>query len=360
MARRRRPEALSLAFLDVMSCGFGAVVLIFLIIEHSVTDAAQALDRDLLSEIRLLDYELDAGRPNLARLEQRLEALRRRVGDARRQRLAIVSDIERRRAELDDLKARTIAQEESVEALKTDVETRRREVERLRAIEEEHAGQAPILIEGEGDRQYLTGLYVGGSRILIALDASASMLDATLVNVIRRRNMPVERQLQAPKWRRAVRTVEWLAAQLPIDSAFQILLFNTEARSALGSPAWHDTTDAEALAAAMERIAATAPVGGTSLTNLFAAVAAMTPPPDNLFLIVDGLPTQGAAPPRAATVTGRQRMEHFEDASERVPPALPVNVIMFPLEGDPSAAAAYWSLAQNTGGAYLSPSEDWP
>ena len=33
---------------------------------------------------------------------------------------------------------------------------------------------------------------------------------------------------------------------------------------------------------------------------------------------------------------------------------------MFPMEGDPLAPAAYWSLAQNTGGVYMSPSEDWP
>ena len=360
MARRRRLDAFSLAFLDVMSCGFGAVVLIFLIIEHSVSDSVQALDRDLLSEIRLLDYELDAGRPNLVDLEQRLEALRRRVGEARRQRLAAVADIERRKDALQDLEAEAIARQESVEALKADVETRQREVERLRAIKEENAGRAPIFVAGEGDRQYLTGLFVGGTHILIALDASASMLDATLVNVIRRRNMSTERQLQAPKWQRAVRTVEWLAAQLPIDSVFQIFLFNTEAKSALGSPQWRDTTDADALADAIERIAATAPNGGTSLENLFVAVSEMNPPPDNLFLIVDSLPTQGANAPRAATVTGRQRMAHFEDAARRVPSDLPVNVIMFPMEGDPSASAAYWSLAQNTGGAYLAPSKDWP
>ena len=360
MARRRRFDVFSLSFLDVMSCGFGAVVLIFLIIEHSTSDAAETLDRHLLAEMRLLDYEVETGRPNLVDLQERLEALRRRLEDTARQRLATTADAERKREELEELEALTIAELESVAALQTDVQTRQDEVERLRAIEEENAGQAPIFIEGEGDRQYLTGLFVGGSRILIALDASASMLDSTIVNVIRRRNMPLERRLQAPKWQRAVRTVEWLAAQLPVDAAFQIFLFNTEATSALPSSEWHDATDADALADAIERIAGTAPAGGTSLANLCAAIAAMTPPPDNVFLVVDSLPTQGASSPRAATVSGRQRMAHFEDAVRRLPPEVPVNVIMFPLEGDPSASAAYWSLAQNTGGAYLSPSADWP
>ena len=360
MARRRRFDVFPLSFLDVMSCGFGAVVLLFLIIEHSTGDAAQALDRDLLAEMRLLDYEVETGRPDLADLQERLEALRRRIETAHRQRLSAVERIERQREELNDLEALTIAQRENVAALQTDVDTRASEVERLPAVEQENAGQAPILIEGDGDRQYLTGLFVGGSRILIALDASASMLDGTIVNVVRRRNMPLERQLQAPKWRRAARTVEWLAAQMPIDSAFQIFLFNAEARSALPSGAWHSTADADVLADAIERIAATAPAGGTSLENLCIAIAAMNPLPDNIFLIVDSLPTQGASSPRSATVSGRERMAHFEDAVKRLPPQVPVNVIMFPLEGDPSASAAYWSLAQNTGGAYLSPAADWP
>ena len=63
MARKRRFNAFSLSFLDVMSCGFGAVVLIFLIIEHSTDEDVRAVSRDLLAEIRLLDYEIDTGRP---------------------------------------------------------------------------------------------------------------------------------------------------------------------------------------------------------------------------------------------------------------------------------------------------------
>ncbi len=360
MARKRRLEAFSLSFLDVMSCGFGAVVLIFLIIEHSTDDDVRAVSRDLLAEIRLLDYEIETGRPNLTELQQRIEELKRQIADARRARASTIEDAERKRDELDALEAATIAQRESVEELKADVETREEEVERLRAVEEENAGRSAIFVEGEGDRQYLTGLFVGGSHVLIAVDASASMLDNTIVNVIRRRNMPVERQLQSPKWRRAVRTVEWLAAQVPIDSQFQIFRFNTAVESALPSDAWYATTDADAMAEAIEALADKPPGDGTSIENLFVAIGRMNPPPDNVFLIIDSLPTQGAGAPRRATVTGRQRMSHYGDALKVLPANVPFNVIMFPMEGDPLGPAAYWSLAQNTGGVYMSPSEDWP
>ena len=55
---------------------------------------------------------------------------------------------------------------------------------------------------------------IGGRNIVIAVDTSASMLDNTVVNIIRRRNMSDEQKRVAPKWQRAIRTVEWLSAQL--------------------------------------------------------------------------------------------------------------------------------------------------
>ena len=45
---------------------------------------------------------------------------------------------------------------------------------------------------GDGDRQYLTGLKVGGKRILLLVDASASMLADDIVNAVRRRHFPPE------------------------------------------------------------------------------------------------------------------------------------------------------------------------
>ncbi len=41
-------------------------------------------------------------------------------------------------------------------------------------------------------------------------------------------------------------------------------------------------------------------------------------------------------------------------------PGVPVNVILFPMEGDPMAASSYWKLAMRSGGSFLSPPEDWP
>ena len=359
-SKRRTTNVFSLAFLDVMSCGFGATVLVFLIINHSIDDEIKELNRDLLSELRLLDYEITTGAPNLTELQEQLEGFRLRIAEAKRLRASTVEDAERRREELADIEALTIAQRKSLEQLVSDIETREDDIERLKAIEDREAGRANIEIEGEGYRQYLTGLFVGGKRILIAVDASGSMLDNTLVNVIRRRNMPVSRQLQSPKWQRAVRTVEWLAAQIPLQSEYQIFSFNTTATTVLPSDGWHAAIIPGVMADAVEALGQTPPAGGTSLENLFSAIASMEPLPDNVFLIIDSLPTQGRTPPRSPTVSGRERMQHYVAAMRNLPRNIPVNVIMFPMEGDPLASGAYWSLAQQTGGVYMAPSEDWP
>jgi hypothetical protein len=102
------------------------------------------------------------------------------------------------------------------------------------------------------------------------------------------------------------------------------------------------------------------PLGGTSLENAFAAAAALSPLPDNIILLTDGLPTQGKQPPREKFVSGRQRIKFFERAIKKLPTGVPVNTILFPMEGDPRAAVLYWRLALNTRGSLFTPTTDWP
>ena len=59
MARKKREfTTFNLSFLDIMSCGFGAVILVFLIIDHSIEVQSQDLNQDLLSEANLLDEDI--------------------------------------------------------------------------------------------------------------------------------------------------------------------------------------------------------------------------------------------------------------------------------------------------------------
>ncbi len=50
----------------------------------------------------------------------------------------------------------------------------------------------------------------------------------------------------------------------------------------------------------------------------------------------------------------------FERAIEERRPGVPINVILFPMEGDPMAAVLFWKLAIDTRGSFLTPTSDWP
>jgi len=362
MAKRRETNIFSLSFLDVMSCGFGAVVLIFLIINHATEQEVKVINQDLLAEIRLLDYQVQNGERDLFELREELEALLRRVSESDQKLIDTETSIEDGEEDLARLSATSMASIASLEELKSDVETREEELERLRALEAINDGSSIRTITGEGDRQYLTGMKIGGKNILIALDSSASMLDDSIVNVLRRRNMSTERKRMAPKWQRAVRTVEWITAQMPLDASFQIYAFNEEVTSLLeqGVGSWVELGEGRELDEALTKLAENVPEKGTSLIKLVDRINELSPPPDNVYLIIDSLPTQGNRAPRKTTVSGRERLEHFRDAVNRMPAQVPINVIMFPMEGDPLASAAYWNLARTSGGSFMSPSRDWP
>jgi hypothetical protein len=102
------------------------------------------------------------------------------------------------------------------------------------------------------------------------------------------------------------------------------------------------------------------PEKGTSLLNAFKAIGEMKPSPDNIFLLSDSLPTYGSSKPRQARVSSRKRLRLFNEAIRRLPARVPVNIILYPMEGDPLAADAYWRLAKKTKGAFLCPSRNWP
>lgn len=361
-ARRRNLNPISLAFLDVMFCGFGAVILIFLILDHNSSITTSEQNPDLAAEVNLLREEVRDGELGLVALRNTFSDVSFEVVTAEGLARQIQEQLQTFLQELAALENSSVASEESIEQLRADVQSLEEELLRLQASAFEQEGNSARQFLGDGNRQYLSGLFLGGQRILILVDSSASMLDSTLVNIIRTRNMSDERKKQAPKWQRVVKTVDWISTQLPITSRYQIWKYNEGLESVSGGPldSWQEVADRDGLNAAIEDVKAIVPGNGTNMEQVFRAVANMSTKPDNIFLITDGLPTLSDRGSNDALVTPAQRIELFEDALEELPQGIPVNVVLLPLEGDPSAAAAYWQLAQYTSGSFISPSKDWP
>jgi hypothetical protein len=364
MARKRRPfEVFSMSFLDCMSCGFGAVILFFMIINAQVRETTEN-PSDLMAETRQIEIEILDGRKDLVLAKNTVEDLTSEKDSAEGMIAQIIALIEELRAELAQYDSETLAEIERIEKLQTDIKTLEEEVKRLLAMAEETESEGNRLREfkGEGDRQYLTGLKLGGERTLILVDRSASMLDDTIVNIIRRRNMPIDEKLRAVKWRQVVASVDWLTAQFLPGSEFQMYMFNNEVEPIIkGSEGvWLKADDATQLDEAMRVLRRTAPEGGTNMKAAMNVVLSMTPPPDNIILLVDGLPTMDGPTSKSKTVSGAERRRLFSNALRELPSNIPVNIFLYPLEGDFEAPFLYWLLAYRSGGSLISVSKDWP
>jgi hypothetical protein len=351
MAKKRRNIAFSLSFLDIMACGFGAVTLLFLILRHNANEIPIP-DERLSSEISLLQQDIQQAEQDQVKALNSLE------------------DIELRLVKTQGLSKRVITKiaekEKSIQEDPNNIDILRRKVKQLEEetaqIEDIEFGDKVREFVGDGNRQYLTGLTLGGERVLILIDGSASMLADTVVNALRRRNMDDVQKQKSAKWQWSLRTLEWLLAQLPPSSRFQVYVFNNQAQAMLAGTEgeWLDASDSLALERVMESTDAFVPSEGTSLSKAIDVIAEFDSKPDNLFILTDGLPTMGNTPPKKYMVTGSQRRQHFETAIAKLPRGIPVNTILFPMEGDPEAAALFWQLALDTKGAFIAPSRDWP
>lgn len=361
--KQRTFDPVSMSFLDVISCGFGAVVLIFLVLDHTPTNQSGDSTPGLAAEVNMLNEEINEGEENLVRIRNTISDVDFQMVEAQGLASSIQEQINNFMEELARMESSSVAEEESVAKLRSDIESLEEQLKQLKAEEEEQlTGNNIRKYIGEGNRQYLTGMIMGGNRILILVDVSGSMLDNTIVNIIRRRNMPDAERLASKKWVQVRRTVDWLTTQLPVPSQYQIYVFNNATRALVPGTEgqWLEVADEPQLTGAIESLGRTVPAEGTNLEQLFVAIKQMSPLPDNIYLITDGLPTLGSRGSNQGTISGRDREELFERALRELPEGIPVNVIMAPLEGDPMAPSLYWQLAVHTGGSFLSPSADWP
>jgi len=361
--RRREFTVFSMSFLDAITAGFGCVVLLFMLVsQNTLIEHRTAVD-DLGAEAKRWELRVETGQKNLVELRERLEEQLRRWTALLARRQEIVGDIQVTQETLATLTQDSAERQAAIERLRKDLAALQKESEQIPvAGRPDEEGTRLRSFEGEGSRQYLTGLRMGGRHVVILVDTSTSMLDRTIVNILRRRNMTPEQQRRAPKWQQAVNTVDWLTTQIEPGTQVQIIGFAEKATWLIPGTQgqWVTVNDGTELNAPVEALRASHPQGPTSLSVAFDALKELNPLPDNVYLLTDGLPTMGEIVPTRGGVTAKDRADHFTRAVRTLPIGMPVNTILFAMEGDPQAAPAYWLLAIRTNGSMMAPSEDWP
>jgi len=362
--KNRRLSVFSLSFLDCICCGLGAVILLFVIVNAKSAAYRDEVTSDLRGEVSRMEREVLDGKKDLIEarntLEKILEELVRTEGLSRR----IIELIRDKKVELAYFENETLASKAHINKLKADLKSLEADVRRLEAGSkaDDEYGSKLRPFPGVGDRQYLTDLKMGGDRIFMLVDASASMLADTIVQIIRRRHLKDVDKLKSEKWQQAVATVDWLVTHLPLTSRFQVYTFNESSSPLIEGTrgTWLDAGNVDRLNETVDRLRKVIPQKGTSLVNAVNALSEMKPLPDNIFLLTDSLPTMGARKPLSKRVSGKKRLKLFKEAVRKLPGGVPVNVIMYPMEGDPLAASLFWRLAAETNGSFFCPSRDWP
>lgn len=360
---RREINVFSISFLDCICCGFGAIVLLFVLINARARAERTEKTEDLSAVVQQLQAELLEGRKDLIVARNTLQTTESERVETKGAADRIEKTLAERREELAQFENTTISRTQHVNRLKADIRALEEDYKRLKAAAAEgEQGTRVKEVKGDGDRQYLTGVRVGGERILLLVDASASMLGEKLVDIIIRRNLPPERRRASPKWQKVVSTVDWVTSQFPSGSQFQIYTFHETAQALVDGTdgTWLECGDPEVLRKSMEALRQVVPDKGTSLHAAFDVLPRLKPRPDNVFLITDGLPTMPERKPGVGRVSAAARLRFFNDAIRSLPRDVPVNTILMVMEGDPMAAGAFWRLATMTQGSFFSPSVDWP
>jgi outer membrane murein-binding lipoprotein Lpp len=351
--RRRRSEGFNLAFLDIMSCGLGAMVLVFILVKYDVSDS-NAEANNLVAEVRLLESQQ-------VRLQQTLDQLRN------------TSQTETEK--IKKLKEKIAQIKQGLSKKESNLKNKKGELTALKnSIATRPIAHKDDLIEDDrgGEENYLIGLKVEGRRIVVLIDSSASMTDEKLLNIIRRKNSSTQNKKQGPKWLRTKKIVRWLLARTPKVSQLSVLAFNDSIHS-LGKSKWVTVNTDGILKDFYEKLDSIVPTGATNLHKGLQAVSRLNA--TDLYIITDGLPTTGESNyahlnpfsgcssllGNSKSISGECRVKLFRQTVKDASLAdVKVNIILLPIEGDPSAVNEYWSWAASTGGLVISPAVTWP
>jgi hypothetical protein len=362
--RRRRVEVFSLSFLDCICCGFGAVVLFYTIVAGQAGVKRIRSNDVLQAEVNKLEEEVLVGTRNLVVLRNALEKTQTDATQASARNTALLDEVSATREEALRVGATSMAQREHINQLKADLKQLEEGNKRLQAAAAipAPAGERVRAFRGTGNRQYITGIHLKGKRVLVLIDRSASMMDDELDKILKLRNQSPALRRATAKWRQTLDVADWITTQFPPGSKFQMYGFNTAPTVLVPESAgkWLDPADPKLLNKAVDTLRGMVPEGGTSLINAYEVIRTLSPRPDQVVLVTDGLPTQGKDRPSRKFVNVAQRSRLFDEARRTLPENIPVDVILLPMQGDLPAPYQFWTMARETGGNFMMPAADWP
>lgn len=335
MPKRREAQSSALSFMDCICCGFGAVLLLFILTAKAQITDSQEKATQSVNAAKTLETAIHEAKARKLALEKEIEALDPQPNIKASSVATLAVEQERLAKAVED-------QTNALTALKTNAEPTK---------------QPAALDRPSADNSYLSGLRLRAPRAVILLESSGSMLaeDAkTAIQIIQQGT-----GAKSKKWLRSKAAVRAVLAAIPKGTQVAIFAMAEETLALSGSTKnpYIDPYDNKALLSFLDRLDKLKASGGADLSKGLQTVTQMRQRPSSLLLIGDGLPTAPA--PRSGSLTEADRVKLFNRAMA-IRFNYPFNAILFPFSGDPSAAGLFWQLSGRTKGITLIPDNDWP
>ena len=132
MAKRRETNVFSLSFLDIMSCGFGAVILIYIVINHATETTSQEVNAQVLAEISRIEDLIETETAQLIMLRNSVEEQDDEIVTTQDMAARLIESIRILELELATIERDGASQEQSIESLKSELKELELEAANLR------------------------------------------------------------------------------------------------------------------------------------------------------------------------------------------------------------------------------------
>ncbi len=189
---RQAGDGFNLSFLDVMACGLGAVILIFILVDF------KAFTPEPSEEKEKLEQELAASMDEQQRLKKSIDEINDKIA------LESAKQEDSKEAKNDTTQDQTKAlQDLSTQlAVVADLENQ------LAALSKEVEKSANVELSGTGEQNFITGMKVEGEQIGILVDKSASMMGDNLIDVLSKLALSDGDKVSTAKWIRTRRVAQ--------------------------------------------------------------------------------------------------------------------------------------------------------
>ena len=165
--KRKNINLFSLSVIDCICCGLGAIILLFVVVNAKSAHERNALTSDLRAEVNRLEQQVLDEKKNQVESRNTLAEIDADLVTTQGRSREIIYILNEKKVELADRYKDTLASKTHINKLKTDLNSLEEELRRLKAGAKtrDDLGSRLRPFPGQGDRQYLTDLKMGGSRI---------------------------------------------------------------------------------------------------------------------------------------------------------------------------------------------------